>query len=126
MDKSGADPLFSIITVSYNAKESIEDTINSIVNQTYSNFEYIIVDGGSTDGTLDIIRKYEDKISYWISEPDNGIYDAMNKGLAICKGEWINFMNSGDLFYNDHVLVDIYRYCDFKKFHILYGKTVVP
>ena len=70
MDKSGTDPLFSIITVSYNAKESIEDTINSIVNQTYSNFEYIIVDGGSTDGTLDIIRKYEDKISYWISEPD--------------------------------------------------------
>ena len=125
MDKSGADPLFSIITVSYNAKESIEDTINSIVNQTYSNFEYIIVDGGSTDGTLDIIRKYEDKISYWISEPDNGIYDAMNKGLAICKGELINFMNSVDLFYNDHVLVDIYRYCDFKKFHILYGKTVV-
>ena len=94
------NPLISIITVSFNAVSTIEKTILSVINQTYPNIEYIIIDGGSTDGSVDVIKKYSDKITYWISEPDKGIYDAMNKGIAIATGEWINFMNAGDILYN--------------------------
>lgn len=97
-------PLISIVTVSYNASSTIEQTILSVINQTYSNIEYIIIDGGSTDGTVDIIKKYADKIAYWVSEPDEGIYDAMNKGIEKATGEWVNFMNSGDCFYNSEVI----------------------
>lgn len=93
------EPLVSVITVVRNGEKDLEKTIKSVINQTYSNIEYIIVDGGSTDGTLDIIKKYEDKIDYWISEPDKGIYDGMNKGIDMVKGDWIIFMNSGDIFY---------------------------
>lgn len=73
----------SIITVSYNAAATIEQTILSVIGQEYPHIEYIVIDGGSTDGTVDIIRKYEDKIAYWVSEPDQGIYDAMNKGIRL-------------------------------------------
>lgn len=88
----------SVITVCYNAINSIENTIRSVLAQTYTNIEYIVIDGGSSDGTLDVIKKYSDLISRWVSEPDNGIYDAMNKGIALATGEWINFRNSGDVF----------------------------
>jgi glycosyltransferase involved in cell wall biosynthesis len=96
-------PLISIITVVYNGKKHLEQTIQSVLNQTYTNFEYIIIDGGSTDGTVDIIKKYENQINYWISEPDNGIYDAMNKGLAQAKGDYIGLLNSDD-FYESNAL----------------------
>ena len=96
-------PLFSIITVVHNGKINLEQTIQSVISQSWSNIEYVIVDGGSTDGTLDIIRKYEDRIDHWISEPDKGIYDAMNKGLSLASGDLIAFLNSGD-WYNPGVL----------------------
>ena len=84
----------------YNAAATIEDTIRSVVEQTYPNIEYIIIDGGSIDGTVDIIKRYADRIAYWVSEPDKGIYDAMNKGIAVATGDYINFMNAGDRFCN--------------------------
>ena len=113
--------LISIITVSYNAVSTIEKTILSVINQTYDNIEYIIIDGGSTDGTIEIIKKYEHNISYWISEPDKGIYDAMNKGIKLAKGDWINFMNAGDTFYNNKIINEIFSYhC---KGDILYGNV---
>lgn len=94
-------PLISVITVVYNGAKYLEETILSILNQSYPNIEYIIIDGGSTDGTLDIIKKYENYIDYWISEPDNGIYDAMNKGISISNGSTIGLLNSGDMYNYD-------------------------
>lgn len=94
----------SIITVCYNAFNTLENTILSVINQDYGNIEYIIIDGGSTDGTVNIIKKYESQITYWISEPDKGIYDAMNKGIKIASGNWINFMNAGDTFIDNNIL----------------------
>ena len=89
-------PLISIITIVFNGVKTIEQTINSVINQTYKNIEYIIIDGASTDGTVDIIRKYEDRIANWTSQPDKGIYDAMNKGVGKAKGKWIGIINSDD------------------------------
>lgn len=109
-----------IVTVVYNGAQLIEETILSVINQTYQKIEYVIIDGGSTDGTLDIIKKYEDKITYWCSEPDFGIYDAMNKGVAKSKSEWINFMNAGDSFYNENVLHDVFSDFDHQS-AIIYG-----
>ena len=104
------NPKISVVTVCFNAVEGIEKTILSVINQTYQNIEYIIIDGGSTDGTLDIIRKYADHIDYWVSEPDKGIYDAMNKGIKVATGEWINFMNAGDKFHNSKVISSLFNH----------------
>lgn len=112
----------SIITVVYNDIENIEKTILSVLNQDYKNFEYIIIDGNSTDGTVDIIRKYENKLSFFISEPDGGIYDAMNKGLKHSSGDWIIFMNSGDLFNTNDVLSVFFNKVSYKNnIGIVYG-----
>jgi glycosyltransferase involved in cell wall biosynthesis len=116
-------PLVTVVTVVRNGEASLEKTILSVINQTYTNIEYIIVDGASTDGTLEIIRKYEDKIDYWTSEPDGGIYDAMNKGIDFAAGEWINFMNSGDNFYNKNVIEETAGKHSDNNTGVLYGDT---
>lgn len=91
-------PLVTVITVVFNGAATLEHTIRSVIEQTYDNVEHIIIDGGSTDATLDILRKYEGNIDYWLSEKDAGIYDAMNKGIALASGEYIGMLNSDDFF----------------------------
>ena len=98
---------FSIITINYNNSQGLLETIQSVSNQTYRDFEFIIIDGGSSDGSLDILKKYDSQITYWISEPDKGVYNAMNKGITKVHGDYINFMNSGDCFYDSMVLANI-------------------
>jgi glycosyltransferase involved in cell wall biosynthesis len=114
------NPLISVVTVVYNGAATLEQTMLSVINQTHRNIEYIIIDGGSTDGTVDIIKKYEKHLAYWVSEPDKGIYDAMNKGIDKATGEWINFMNSGDTFYSNIVIADLIGYIN-SNIAILYG-----
>lgn len=96
-------PLVTIITVVYNGKKHLKETIVSVLSQTYDNIEYIVIDGGSTDGTLNIISKYDFAIDYWLSEKDDGIYDAMNKGISLSTGEFIGILNSDDLIYPETV-----------------------
>ena len=91
-------PLISIVIAVFNGEDYLEDAILSVINQTYDNVEHIIIDGGSTDGTLDIIKKYTDKIDYWISEKDKGIYDAWNKAVQISCGQWIGFLGADDFY----------------------------
>lgn len=119
------NPLISIITVVFNGEKYIEETIKSVINQTHNNVEYIIIDGGSTDNTLEIIKKYENVIDYWISEKDKGIYDAMNKGILLASGDWINFMNAGDNFYKNDILKEIFLQNNLKDIGILYGNHAV-
>lgn len=96
--------LISIITINYNNEKGLAKTINSVVSQTFHDYEYIIVDGGSTDDSTNIIKSYSDHISYWVSEKDNGIYNAMNKGTQQAKGDYILYLNSGDCLYDTNTL----------------------
>lgn len=113
----------SVVTVCYNAVDTIEETIKSVINQSYDNVEYIIIDGGSTDGTADIIKKYSDQIAYWVSEPDNGIYDAMNKGILLATGDYINLMNSGDSFADENVIASFVKIIP-SEADIIIGNTI--
>lgn len=115
-------PKISIITPCYNAVEYIEQTILSIIDQDYDNIEYIIIDGGSTDGTVDIIKKYEDKISYWISEKDNGQSDAINKGIEIATGDVFNWVNADD-YLEEGVLKEVAKHFEDKTINILCTRT---
>jgi glycosyltransferase involved in cell wall biosynthesis len=110
----------SIITINYNDKEGLEKTILSVLNQTYQDFEFIIIDGGSTDGSRNLIEKYSNKISYWVSEPDKGVYNAMNKGIRASTGDFVIFMNGGDYFNTDSVLEEIIPLLN-DNFDIYYG-----
>ena len=98
-------PKFSLITVTYNAGAVLEDTIQSIITQTYKNVEYILIDGASTDNTMRIIERYRDHIHTVVSEPDQGLYDAMNKGLSLATGDYVCFLNAGDCLHEDDTLL---------------------
>lgn len=113
----------SIITVCYNAIEGIEKTILSVLGQSYSNIEYIVIDGGSTDGTIDVIQKYRGNIAYFVSEQDDGIYDAMNKGVRVATGEWINFLNAGDFFASDDA-IKVLLSVDTEGIDVIYGDSI--
>lgn len=112
----------TVITVVYNAINTIENTISSVINQTYDNFEYIIIDGGSTDGTFKVVEKYGSFLKYYISEKDSGIYDAMNKGVANSSGDWVIFINSGDSFYNSNVLNKVFNKL-YENVGVIYGSV---
>ncbi|HAZ57809.1 MAG: glycosyltransferase family 2 protein [Bacteroides graminisolvens] len=120
-------PLFSIITVTYHAESVLEETILSVVSQTYHNIEYIIVDGASKDRTLSIVNKYRDKIQAVVSEPDKGLYDAMNKGLKMAKGEYVCFLNAGDTFHEDDTLQLIVHQLNKSNVlpDVIYGETAL-
>ena len=109
----------SIITINYNYAEGLRKTIESVVTQSSHDYEYIVIDGGSTDGSVDVIKEYASQIDYWVSEPDGGIYNAMNKGIAIAKGDYCNFMNSGDVYFDKDVLKNVV--CYQKNEDIIYG-----
>ena len=100
-------PLVSIVTVVYNNSKNIRDAIESVLSQDYSRIEYIVIDGGSTDGTVDIIEEYINKISTFLSEPDEGVYDALNKGIAIANGVYLGILHSDDIFLDDRVVSDV-------------------
>ncbi len=114
-------PLVSIVTVTFNAELTLEKTILSVINQNFISFEYIIIDGGSHDNTINIIDKYKNKISYWESSPDKGIYDAMNKAINFVNGRWVCFMNAGDVFFNHNVLSEIFNLKNINHYWIIYG-----
>jgi glycosyltransferase involved in cell wall biosynthesis len=114
-------PCISVITVVFNGETTLEGTIESVLSQTYPNIQYIVVDGGSKDRSLEIIHSYKERIDRWVSEPDKGIYDAMNKGVAMATGEWIIFMNAGDCFYSPMAISDIFLGSAFKGSDIIYG-----
>lgn len=98
----------SVITVNYNDRPGLQKTLLSIIGQTYTDYEYIIIDGGSTDGSVDLIRQYSDSISYWVSERDKGIYNAMNKAIDVANGEYCIFMNSGDTFFSNETIEQVF------------------
>ncbi len=114
-------PLLSVITVVFNNARDIERTILSVLDQSYPHIEYIVVDGGSTDGTVEIISKYRQQIGTFLSEPDQGIYDAMNKGIALAKGDYLLFMNSGDEIYAKDTVEKVFASAD--NADIYYGET---
>jgi glycosyltransferase involved in cell wall biosynthesis len=123
---SKLNPRFSIITVTYNAEKVIEETIQSVITQTYKNYEYIIIDGASKDNTLSVIDKYKDMISSVVSEPDKGLYDAMNKGIAAATGDYLCFLNAGDSFHEDDTLqLMLHSINDDALPDVLYGETAI-
>lgn len=107
--------IVTIVTVTYNCESVIEKTLNSVINQSLKKIEYIVVDGKSTDCTCQLINKYKNKIDLFICEPDSGIYDAMNKGISHANGEWIIFMNAGDVFYDCNVLANVFEDREYNK-----------
>lgn len=112
----------SIITVNYNDKIGLKKTIESVICQTYTDYEYIIIDGGSTDGSYDVIKQYEEHISYWVSERDKGIYNAMNKAIDVAQGDYCIFMNAGDVFCASATLADVFA-CNCDE-DIICGNTI--
>jgi glycosyltransferase involved in cell wall biosynthesis len=115
------NPTLSVITVVYNNVKDIERTMLSVLNQTFSDLEYIVIDGGSKDGTLDVLHRYESRLKHLISEPDQGIYDAMNKGISLAEGKYVLFMNSGDEIYGKETVAEVFESAS--SADIYYGET---
>lgn len=111
----------SLITVTFQSAGTLKDTIDSVRRQTFRDMEYIVIDGGSTDGTVDILKNNSDVVDQWISEPDNGIYDAMNKGISLASGEVIGFIHADDMFATAEVIENIHNRYQESQFHLLYG-----
>lgn len=119
-------PKFSVITVTYNAAGVLEDTIQSVISQTYHHVEYIIVDGASTDGTMAIVDRYRSRIHTVVSEPDKGLYDAMNKGMALATGDYLCFLNAGDCFHEDDTLQQMVHTLHGTELpDVMYGNTAI-
>ena len=112
----------SIITVNLNNRDGLQKTIDSVVSQTFHDFEWIVIDGGSTDGSKELIEQYADHFAYWVSEPDKGIYNAMNKGIKVARGEYLQFLNSGDWLWEDTTLEKVFN--QHLDEDILYGNNV--
>ena len=115
----------SIITVSFNSAKTIADTIESVLSQDYPEIEYIVVDGGSTDGTVQIIEEYQDRISHWISEKDRGMYDAMNKGIALATGDVIGILNSDDVYMNKHIISELMGLMQSQKAQVVFADLIL-
>lgn len=116
------NPKISLITVCYNAETLLYNTLNSAIQQTYKNIELVIIDGGSKDKTVEIAKQFQPYIGTLISEKDNGIYDAMNKGIKAAQGDWIYFLNAGDAFYNTTILEEIFKNTEITDIDFIYGK----
>jgi putative colanic acid biosynthesis glycosyltransferase len=117
-------PLISIITVVYNGEKTLEKCIRSVINQSYKNIEYIIIDGNSSDRSLDLINKYADRIHYWVSEKDSGIYDAMNKAINIAKGDWLYFLGSDDYLFAPDTISSIFPTQDSPEYSLIMGNVI--
>jgi glycosyltransferase involved in cell wall biosynthesis len=113
----------SIITVNLNNKNGLQKTISSVLSQTMNFFEFIIIDGSSSDGSVELITQNQNRISFWLSEPDSGIYQAMNKGIRIAKGEYVLFLNSGDFLVDNEVLINVFKGSNTED--LLYGRSYI-
>lgn len=126
MHNSHPTPKFSVITVTYNAEKVLEDTLQSVITQTYHHVEYILIDGASKDDTLKIVEKYRNRIHTVVSEPDKGLYDAMNKGIALATGDYLCFLNAGDSFHEDDTLQQMAHSIHGNELpDVLYGETAL-
>lgn len=118
-------PLLSIITINYNNAAGLQKTVDSVLSQTGTDYEFIVIDGGSTDGSKDIIAKHNSRIAYSVSEKDGGIYDAQNKGIAVAKGEYLLFLNSGDTFHSQNVVTAFSKFVTTTKAGVVYGNSQI-
>ena len=116
-------PKVSVVTVTYNCVDLVEGTLRNVLKQTYSDLEYIVIDGNSTDGTRQVIERYADRLAYWVSEPDSGIYDAMNKGICAATGEWVLFMNAGDYFLRPTTVEEVFGWYEDRGETLIAGGT---
>lgn len=117
-------PKITVITICFNIGNELEQTIKSVIGQSYPNIEYIIIDGGSTDDTMAVLKRYKDNISLIVSEPDKGVYDAMNKGVRLATGDYVNFMNGGDSFSNSEVLTTLFSDLANLDYDVVFGDTI--
>lgn len=115
----------SVITVTYNCRDDLKRTCESLYSQAEQSFDHIVIDGGSTDGTLDVIKSYEGKIDFWVSEPDQGIYDAMNKGLRASNCDYVQFLNAGDLYASKYVISEFFRSLEKDDYDVVFGEIFV-